>query len=64
MHTFRCELCGLTFDSDMTEAAIEAERAVFADVPEARMAVVCDVCLESLRAYFPTLDARFKLEGL
>lgn len=64
MHTFRCEACGGTFESDRPEAELAREEAAYADYPDAPMAEVCDLCFENLRAAFPTLDARLKLEGL
>lgn len=62
--TFRCEACGGVFESDSTEAQLDAEAAAFADQPETEMATVCDVCWHAMREVFPTLDARLKLSGL
>lgn len=61
--TFRCEACGRVFEV-ADDANIEREAAAFADVPEEPMAEVCEDCWQAMRAYFPTLDARLKLEGL
>lgn len=64
MHKFTCEACGGTFDSDSTPEEIAAEEQAFADVPDAPMAVVCEECWRGMRTAFPTLDARFRLQGL
>ena len=64
MHEFTCEACGGTFVSDATEHDLKREAAAFSDVPDAPMAAVCDDCWQGMRAAFPSLDARLKLEGL
>jgi predicted dithiol-disulfide oxidoreductase (DUF899 family) len=62
--SFTCEACGGVFSEPGDDGHLERESAAFADVAEAPMAEVCDDCWRAMRAYFPTLDARLKLEGL
>lgn len=64
MHTFRCRACGGEFESETTEHELKREAAAFSDQPDAPMADVCGDCWQEMRAYFATLDARLKLEGL
>lgn len=62
--TFVCEACGGTFETAHEPERIAREEQAFADMPDAPLAVVCEDCWRGMRVVFPTLDARYKLQGL
>jgi len=48
---YRCEMCGLTFDSDWSDAEARAEaEAMFPGLPQEHQKVVCDECYKRLMA--------------
>lgn len=61
---FKCEACGATFPRvDGWNPEEEMQAAFPEGIPEEERAEVCDDCWRGMREAFPSLDARYKLEG-